>query len=174
MKNEIDFSMFRVGDIFHCYRRSIIGTLIFLFTKKKMKYSPKKITHTGVYLVSWGMPQIADSQKDGFNPRMFPKWLEKFRYGFIVTRRPGPIDEKQICRKIMSIAGTTSYDYVSLFIRHPLRLIFGTWKNRKNDDKRMVCSESVAFIHDMQKNLSPIELFNECIESGDEIIYQYK
>jgi hypothetical protein len=174
MSKEIDFSKFKVGDIFHCYRRSIIGTLIFLFTKKKMKYSPKKITHTGVYLVSWGMPQIADSQKDGFNPRIFPKWLQKYRYGFIVTRKKEIASEEQICKKIMSIAGTTSYDYVSLFFRHPIRLIFGSWKNRKNDDKRMVCSESVAYIHDMPKNLSPIELFNLCIENDDEIIYQYK
>jgi hypothetical protein len=150
----------RTGDILHCRGNSWISKTIMWFTNSK-------VSHSALFISVWGNDYILDSQKDGTNLRPFDEWVKKYNYSFTVTEM-NIIDENIFAVKVMSKCGCTSYDFELLVLRHPISIVWGkltgkefTPKQKKNEDKRMVCSEFVAWAHglDNPERYTPEKLY---------------
>jgi uncharacterized protein YycO len=158
-------SHLKTGDVISCSGRRLISRLIKFFTKSEW-------SHTALYIEIWGQPYIIDSQKDGTNIRPFEKWIEKYNYNFVVHRSPIEFDERIFSIKAISKVGSTPYDFYSLVLRQPWKLLTGKWRYRGTKEKqRMFCSEFVAWVHEFDNfySMNPKELhdyivLNEWVE----------
>lgn len=133
------------GDILHCHTNRLLGRMISWFTKGWA-------THTATVVEVWGRTYIVDSQSDGTNARPLEAWLEKYDYDIIVARPNEEVNERKYSVKAFSKIGHTAYDYASLIFRHPWAIITKKWARDKDpNDKRMVCSEFVAWCYNIDK-----------------------
>lgn len=154
----------QTGDILHCTGKSWISRAIRWWTKSK--YS-----HTSMYLEVWGQPYIVDAQKDGFNLRPYYKWVEKYDYDFDVSRSPATGNSnyrKDLAKRALTKVGVTAYDFESLLLRQPYKIITGKWRKRKKESNRMYCSEAIAWIHGVKDayKMSPQDLYEHCVLHG--------
>ena len=83
-----------------------------------------------------------------------------------VHRNPNIGDEKIYALRAMSKTGVTGYDFVSLLIRQPIRLITGKWRKQKNEEDRMYCSEYAMWTHRVERSyrMSPHDVYQFCID----------
>jgi hypothetical protein len=156
----------KTGDVLHCTGARLISRLIMKFTKSK-------VSHTAVFVRIWGQPYIIDSQKDGTNVRPYNEWVKKYDYDYIVHRNPLLIDEKTFALKAFSKIGVTSYDFESLFLRYPWKILTGKWHYRgERETTRMFCSEYVAWTHNINHyyRLSPEDLLQHCIKHNWDVV----
>jgi hypothetical protein len=151
----------KTGDILHCRGHKWLSKSIMWATKSD-------VSHTAIFVEVWGQPCVIDSQKDGTNIRPFYEWVKKYNYDFTISRKVG-IDEKAIAKRALQKVGFTGYDFEGLIIKQPLKILFGTWKNKANEDNRMFCSEYVAWVHEIPNHnrLTPKEVRDFCRESDD-------
>ena len=147
----------KIGDVLHCKGTGILSKMIGLFTHSK-------ITHTALYIEVWGQPFIIDSQKDGTNLRPLIEWTKTFQYRYIITRPCFDVNQHNLCIRALSKSGNTRYDFKSLLIRQPIRIITGIFKTKKNEEENMVCSEFVAWCYKIPNSnkITPAELFEYC------------
>jgi hypothetical protein len=126
------------------------------------------VSHTAIYVEIWGQPCVIDSQKDGTNIRPFEEWVKEYNYDFTISRKI-EINEIDIAKKALTKVGFTGYDFESLLIRQPLKILFGTWRNKKNEGERMYCSEFVAWVHSIPNytRLSPKDVKEYCDKSKE-------
>jgi hypothetical protein len=109
---------------------------------------------------------VFDAQIDGTQIRTFDKWLKDYDYKFVATRditlTPGDF---AVMKRRMYRNLDKGYDFESLLIRQPIKLITGKWKQRKNEDTRLYCSELVANIYgaEYSERMSPQDLFMWCV-----------
>jgi len=137
-------SELRTGDILHCSSDGFIGKAIKWFTKSEF-------SHTAVVVECWGQIYVVDAQKDGVNPRPLDAWLEKYQYDIIVARKnTGPRDPKAFSIRAFTKVGHTGYDFASLIFRHPWAIITGQWMKSDKSKHRMVCSEFVAWLFNIE------------------------
>lgn len=160
--------MMQNGDILHCSSNRLIPRLIKWATKSKYN-------HTAIYLEIWGQPCIVDSQKNGTNIKTYENWKQEYGYTYVVHRNPSikeHKDEKLMAIRIMSKVGVTSYDFASLLIRQPIRLLFGRWKKKSNSEEKMYCSEFVAWAHSIEESyrMTPHDLYEYCVKHNFEEI----
>jgi hypothetical protein len=150
---------FKTGDILHCKGSGIISKGIKLFIKSD-------ITHTAMFIELWGQPFIIEAQAKGIYTIPFDEWVNKWGYKYEVHRSPREINEKLIAIKAMSKLGHTGYDFKSFLIRKPIHIITGKWKVKDNEDKRMFCSEFVAWVHNIpySERLTPKDLYDYCVK----------
>jgi len=157
----------KIGDILHCSGQKYLSRAIKFFTKSEF-------SHSAIFIEIWGQPYIIDAQKDGVNVRPFDEWIKMFNYKFTVTRFPdAPENEHDFCIRAMSKSGNTAYDFEGLLLKHPAQLITGKYKEGKNDQERMYCSEYVAWAHQIPNNykLTPKDLYNVCIAREAKIVF---
>lgn len=148
----------KTGDILHCIGDSWLSKTIRWFTKSH-------VNHTGIVVEVWGQLYVIDAQKNGVNPKPLEAWLREYKYEVIVSRPNYPIDVRKFCIRAFSKVGLTGYDFESLIIRHPLAIIRGKWaKDKDPNDKRMVCSEYVAWVFNIEKpyRITPKKLYDYC------------
>jgi len=121
-----------------------------------------------MFIEIWGQPYIIDAQKDGVNVRPFDTWKEKYVYDFVVHRTSGQLDSIAISKRAMTKVGHTSYDFTSLIFKHPFKLLFGTWRMKKNQFEKMTCSEYVAWVYGAGRayRMSPEDLYIWCKQNG--------
>ncbi len=152
----------KTGDILHCTGSSLLSKLIRKFTKSR--YS-----HTAIVIECWGQPYVVGAQKNGVNVRHYEEWLKEYKYDFIVSRPIFSFKPHQLSIKSFSKVGVTRYDFASLLWYQPKYIITGKWKgkNKPDADKRMYCSEYVAWIYDLPSwwKLSPNEVYQYCINN---------
>jgi hypothetical protein len=151
----------KTGDILHCRGHRWLSRSIMWATKAD-------VSHTAIYVEVWGQPCIIDSQKDGTNIRPFEEWVKEYNYHFTISRKIG-LNETELAKKALTKVGFTGYDFEGLLIRQPLKLLFGTWRNKKNESERMFCSEFVAWVHDIPNHfrLSPKDVKEYCANSKE-------
>ena len=110
----------------------------------------------------WGQIYVIDAQKNGVNPKPLESWLREYQYEIIVARPcTGPRDIRTFSIRAFMKVGLTGYDYASLIWRHPWSIITGKWVKDKNpSDKKMVCSEYVAWLYQIEKpyRITPMKL----------------
>lgn len=158
----------QTGDVAHCKGRSALAKSIMFMTKSEF-------SHSAIFKrEADGRLLVADAQKDGFNFRSIENWQKDYGYQFKVTRCI--FDRFRIEERIYQLIGTTPYDFESLVIRHPQKIIRQhlnkvrkndkePWKNRgEKEDNRMCCSEAVAFCLGLPESyqMTPQELWQYC------------
>jgi hypothetical protein len=151
---------YKTGDIFHCRSYGVIGRLIRKATKSEYN-------HSAVFIEIWGQGYIMDSQAKGTNLIPFEEWEKKWGYEYIVHRDPFLEDRKSFALRAMSKSGNTGYDFGSLILRQPIKLITGKWHQKpEKKEERMYCSEFVAWCHHIESfyRMSPQDLYEHCIK----------
>jgi hypothetical protein len=149
----------KAGDVLHCSSSGWLG-------RKIQKFTKSEINHTAFAIDIWGELFIIDSQKDGTNPRKFDDWQKKYNYSYIIHRNINPeFDVKYYSKRAMSKSGKTPYDFFALFIHQPVFIWTGIWlgRNRKKAEKRMYCSEFVAWVLKIRKwwTYNPKDVYEE-------------
>lgn len=157
----------QTGDVAHCRGRSVLAKSIMFMTQSEFSHSAIFYrSHKGLFVV--------DAQKDGFQMRSFENWQKDYGYKFKLTRTFK--DTHKIEDRIEDLIGTTPYDFESLILRQPVKIIRQhlnkirkndkePWKNRgERENDRMVCSEAVAYCLGIPTayQLSPQELWEYC------------
>jgi len=158
----------KTGDIIHCRGKRLIPKLIMWATKST-------ISHTALFIEIWGQPYIIEAQRNGVNVKPWDAWRTKYGYEFLIHRSNDTFLQAKIKRfsvRAMSKVGTTGYDFTSLLIRHPWRLITGKWRKRKFEHDKMYCSEYVAWTHGIEHfyRMTPSDLFEYCKMKNFQII----
>lgn len=152
-------STLKTGDILHCTGKRVISKLIRLATKSQF-------SHSAIFIEIWGQPYVIDAQKNGVNLKPWDAWVEEYDYTFKVSRKIYPaVEPKTFSMRALEKVGLTAYDFESLLIRQPWKLITGKWKSRgKKEEFKMYCSEYAAWCHDIPKwwEMSPDDLYNYC------------
>lgn len=150
----------QTGDILHCTRKSLLSWLIRKVTKSEFN-------HTALVIEIWHQIYIVDSQKDGTQLRPFDVWQKKWGYKYKISR-PISIDSEEFSKRALSKTDT-GYDFSSLLIRGPWKLLTGRWKKKKNEFDKMYCSEFVAWCYDIKYDsiMSPKDLWEYCQNNSD-------
>lgn len=155
------------GDILHCWRNTFLSKAIRFATRSRF-------SHTALFVVLDGEPFIIDAQNDGVQLRPFYAWINEYKYKFIVTRQPNDFQSYKFItkRRALSKIGTTGYDFESLIIRFPYKLITGKWKVKSNEDERMCCGEFVMWVYQVAESykMSPEDAYIWTIENQFTII----
>lgn len=151
-------SNLQTGDVLHCIGYGWRSKIIKWVTRSRF-------SHSAMFIEIWGQPYIIDAQKDGVNVRPFNVWKEVYGYDFVVHRSSDQFDSKALSQRAMTKVGHTSYDFTSLIFKHPFKLMFGTWRMKKNQFEKMTCSEYVAWVYGAGRayRMSPEDLFQWCI-----------
>lgn len=158
----------QTGDVAHCRGRSFLAKSILFMTRGEFSHSAI------FYKKADGKLFVIDAQKDGFQMRSYENWVKDYGYTFKVTRSHR--DRHKIEERIEDLLGTTPYDFESLILRQPVKIIREhlnkirkndkePWKNRgEREHERMYCSEAVAYCLNIPTSyqLSPQELWEYC------------
>jgi hypothetical protein len=116
--------------VLHCTSNAPIGQMIQAATGSK--YS-----HSALYFLIDGKPFIIDSQHDGTQMRPFEDWVRRYRYDFEATAC-----EYNLPRAKEYLG--RPYDYRSLLLRHPFKLMTKKWLKDNASSNELCCSEYVA------------------------------
>lgn len=146
-------------DILHCTGKKLLSTAI-------RKATHSQFSHSAIYRIIEGVPCVFDAQIDGTQIRTFDKWLKDYDYKFVATRDITlNAGDFAVMKRRMYRNLDKGYDFESLIIRQPIKLITGKWKQRKNEDSRLYCSELVANIYgaEYSERMSPQDLFMWCV-----------
>ena len=158
----------KTGDVLHCRGNSWLSKAIRWATKSN-------INHTALFIWIWGEPYIIDAQDNGVNVKPFQDWVDKYKYNFIIQRRPRPIAEKKIAVKAMSKVGLTAYDFEGLIIKQPIELLTGKWNKKpaNHEQDKMYCSEFVSWVYGLDNSyrMSPKDFLDYCKENNWDEIY---
>lgn len=151
----------KTGDILFCTSDKLLGRLIRKFTKSEF-------SHVALYVEVWGVSFVIDAQKDGIQFRMYSEWVDKYNYKVKVFRSDKDIDSKKLSLRAATKAGFTGYDFESLILRQPFKLITGKWNEKKNFEEVMTCSEFVAWVYSIHKSyrMSPEDLYKWCLKNN--------
>lgn len=151
----------KTGDILFCSSSKLLGRIIKRLTKSEF-------SHVALYVEVWGVPFVIDAQKDGIQFRMYSEWIEKYDYKVRVFRSNNEIDCKKISLRAASKAGFTGYDFESLIIRQPIKLLTGKWNEKKRFEEVMTCSEFVSWVYAIHRSysMSPQDLYEWCIKNN--------
>lgn len=117
-----------------------------------------------MFISCWGQPFIIEAQAKGVYIIPFDEWKTNWKYKYFVLRSPEEINEHEMATKAMSKLGHTAYDFKSLLIRMPIKLITGSWREKKDEQEKMFCSEFVAWCHGIEHSdrMSPRDLYTWC------------
>lgn len=153
-------TLLRDLDILHCTGSKFLSKAI-------MKVDKSEYSHSAIFVTIHGKPFVIDSQRDGTNLRPFDEWIEKYNYAFKVDRDMSMSYNTTQERLAIAFAyvGHTGYDIESLFIRQPIKIITGKWRDRGNkEDDKLYCSEYVATVHQhpLAERMSPKDLEKYC------------
>jgi len=131
-----------------------------------------KWNHTAVFIEIWGQPYIIDAQKNGVTPKAYDKWMEEYGYFWMAHRNPSLTDHEAFSIKAMSVSGITGYDFTSLLIKQPWKIITGSWKKKDDESERMYCSEYAMWTHGIEKayRMSPEDAFQYCHDHNWEFV----
>jgi uncharacterized protein YycO len=150
-------SNLKTGDVLMCSSNRLISRLIKWATKSE--YS-----HAAIFIEVWGQPFVMDAQKDGINIRPWDAWMNKYNYEIEVLRTSSKFDPKDLSLRAATKSGSTGYDFASLIWRHPVEIITGSWRQNSNKERRMTCSEFVAWVYAINRSykMSPQDLYDWC------------
>jgi hypothetical protein len=149
------------GDILHCRGNRWISKMIMWFTKSQW-------SHTAIFAMIEGHPCVIEAQKNGVNVKTFDNWVKEYNYYYEVSRKIGGVKDRVFLNKALSKAGVTGYDFISLLVRHPWKIITGSWRemSKHQEDDKMYCSEYVAWCHnlgwDYANQMTPADVYNYC------------
>lgn len=161
--------LIQTGDILHCRGKRLISRLIMRFTKSKW-------SHTALAIRIEGKLFVIDAQRDGLNLRPFDAWHAKYEYKILVCRSTSDWysdTQSKVKKRALDRIGVTLYDFESLFLRYPWKLLTGKWKNRgSKEDDRFYCSEFVAWAYSVPNwfEMSPQLVYDWSMENGFQVI----
>lgn len=153
-------TLLKTGDVLHCSGKKLISRLIKKATKSN--YS-----HSAIFIEIWGQPYVIDAQKDGVNVRPWNDWLEMYDYNITVHRLTKLLNPTRFAQRAMTRVGHTAYDFEGLLIRQPIELLTNRWIEKGDTEKKMYCSEYVAWVYGVEKayKFSPQDLYEWCINN---------
>jgi len=131
-----------------------------------------KWSHTAIFIEIWGQPYVIEAQRNGVNVKSYYEWLKKYGYYFEISRSPYLSDHKLFSINAMSVVGVTGYDFVSLLVRYPWKIITGAWRKKKVESDKFYCSEYAMWTHDVELSyrMSPQDVYEYCEMDGWEVI----
>lgn len=155
----------QTGDVAMCTSNSLLGKLIMWFTRSRF-------SHAALFVWIDERLFVIDAQKDGVNLRPFSAWNEKYKYQVTILRSPEKLIPIHLKNRAMTKIGTTAYDFVGLILRSPIELITGKWKKDPNPEKKMYCSEYVAWVYKIEESyrMSPEDLYWYMIKNNFYIV----
>lgn len=150
-------NLIQTGDILLCRGKKPLSKAIMVCTKSQFSHAATAIWINDKLF-------IIDAQRDGVNIRPYEAWLEKYKYDILIFRNP-KLDDDLFQDRALSKIGITAYDFEGTFIRQPIELLTGIWKKRKDEDRRMYCSEYVAWTNRIPEfySMSPEDLYQYCL-----------
>ena len=134
-----------------------------------MWFTKSEYSHAALFLEVWGQPFIMDAQKDGIQLRSYEKWCRKYKYKVTAYRvQDGLLDQRAFSLRAASKSGFTGYDYISLLFRHPIGLLSGKWHQENSKERKMTCSEFVAWSYGIKDFylMSPQKLYEYVVDNG--------
>lgn len=148
------------GDILICKGKSWISRMIMKFTKGTW-------SHSALYATVWGASGVIEAQKNGVNHKLWGVWRWKWDYDYVVFRNIHEFNEKELMLKAFSKCGETKYDFKTFILRIPFRLFGGKNKERKNEDRKMICSEFTSWVWNIEGwyQMTPQEQYDYLINS---------
>lgn len=153
----------RTGDIFVCKRDTFISRAIRWMTKSTW-------SHTASFAVIEGFDCIIEAQRNGVNIKTYDNWVKEYGYIFEVYRNPDMGSERAFVNRSLQKAGVTGYDLISFLIRHPWKIITGSWRKMpiEEEAEEMVCSEFNSWQHRIKGwwQTTPDELHKYMVENG--------
>lgn len=161
----------QTGDILHCRGKRLLSKLIAFATHSEF-------THTAIVKVEEGEVFIAEMQKNGCELKSYENWQKDYGYKYVATR-DNSSDVSYVATRIYRKIGFARYDIALLFLRYPAKLLLSLFlnkefvlKRKKNEEKRMTCSEFVAYCYGWgdPQNYSPKDVYDKCIKEGHIIL----
>lgn len=164
-------SLINSFDAGYCYRDTELSEAIRFATRSNISHTVHfRWIDAGLF--------VYDAQIDGYNPKPYDEWMEKYGYKFFVMRNPNATESWLLdcIRREAELKGKP-YDLVSLIVRKPTNIVraflnkFRTKPKRlwKDEDelKRVFCSEATAYVIGCKDiDLTPQELFTWCSLNG--------
>jgi hypothetical protein len=141
-------------EVLNCHRNKIISKLIRFATKSKYSHSAFKFDLQGTSFV-------VEAQKKGVYIISFTEWQKKYKYKFDSIEIFG--NPYKIKKEALSYCGATNYDFFSLNVAHPIKILTGIWIGPKGlkAKKKMTCSEFIATVlkYEGAHDMTPDELY---------------
>jgi hypothetical protein len=111
-----------------------------------------KYNHCAVIVMNWGVPFINEALGHGVVSRPAAVHLERSKTKIMIIRPTQPQFEQFFCVRANSKLGTP-YDRCNLTYQQLIYRRTGLWigKKGKGAEKHMVCSEYVAWCHQLEK-----------------------
>ena len=150
-------TVLKTGDILHCSGKRLLSRMIKKATKSQF-------SHTALFIEIWGEPYVIDAQKDGVNLRPWNEWMKVYDYEITAHRSSDLVNEKTFAQRALTKVGHTAYDFEGLLVRQPVELLTGEWVEKGNKERKMYCSEYVAWVYGIEKafRFSPQDLYEWC------------
>lgn len=155
-------------DLLFCFRDTDLSEAIQAFTQ-----SP--FSHVAMISIENGVVMVYDAQSNGFLPKTFEEWQEKYGYKFVVMRDPNQTEANLLtfALRLKEMNGK-KYDHVSLLIRKPFNIGRDIANVVRKNDKpalksidplaRVFCSEAAAYATERPNiDVSPQGLFNDIV-----------
>lgn len=160
-----------------CSRETLLSEAIQAGTQSQF-------SHTAHFVWEGDELMVYDAQIDGYHPKRFEDWIQKYQYNYIVMRNPD-IDFNFIngCITNTEKISGKPYDKFSLLVRKPFNIVRSVanvfrkknkdaWKpSPKKQLDRVFCSEATAYV--MQRpniDLTPNELFTDLTLQGWKVV----
>lgn len=153
-------------DVLHCQGSALLARMIRKFTKSEF-------SHTAIFRIIEGVPCVIDAQADGVQVRTFDRWVKQYGYKYTVTRDQDLTHEGIHTMKARIYANLDKgYDFESLLLRQPWKIITGKWKTRKSESDRLYCSEFAALVYGIKDfdRMTPQDFFMWCVKQQHKIV----
>ena len=146
-------------DSLHCTGQRLLARLIRKFTRSEF-------SHTAIFRIIEGVPCVIDAQRDGVQVRTFERWQKEYNYKYVVTRDPDlTVGEIHAMKKRIYENLDKGYDFESLLLRQPWKIITGKWKTKQDEKERLYCSEFAELVYgkDDSERTTPQDFFMWCV-----------
>lgn len=155
----------QTADLVMCRGKRVVSKAIMRATKSNW-------SHAAIFIKLEGRLFVIDAQRDGVNLRPFEAWHLKYNYEFEVFRSYSSNYQhapNYVKSRAFQKIGVTGYDFESLIIRQPIKLITGEWRVRvAKEGDRMVCTEFTAWSYSIPEwfKMDPDGMYNWIQENG--------
>lgn len=139
------------GDVI-LYRTGFVWTHPITYLSAAIRFfTGVEYNHAAVVVSSWGVPMINEAIGKGIIQRPLAEHLERHKSKIFVLRPTAPLEESAFCIHANSALGR-SYDTTALVFHHLWYRLTKRWtgSTREKAEKKMVCSEYVAWCHRLE------------------------
>ena len=115
-----------------------------------------KYNHSAIIIECWDKVMVAEAKSKGISITPYEDWAKDLKIS--IQRQKLVYSRKKLAQTAMSKQGYTGYDFSGTLFYQLIYQLTGHWlgaKDKKRAEKRMYCSEYVAWIWNEVINLYP-------------------